>query len=355
MATSSVIVDEWSTLLGEEESITQASGLPDPGTFKLYKFEETLENKDDFEIWFNQISQHLKSQGLQRLIDRKIPRPSKTANDARKWQQLSIQITGYLVANISNNLVQQVRSQGVRVELADEFMEQAIKLFRGQGFYAINKAFWNLVETKKSNFSTTTEFIQAIQQRFFAANELGVIGAPYVAVITLFKQLDGEEHFRQFLTSYYNKLEAKQNPSTSITAKDFYQCCSEILQYAERNVEDGVAYEAVNNHNHNFNKSKLNNAPPKGKTAEAHTAEWKTRATTANGNCAYCGYMGHPAAKCYHLNPDTRPPDWKPRPGLWCYQWRGSRFQDSKTEIGGSNNQGVGAIAVTLAGYDFGG
>ncbi|KAJ5919844.1 hypothetical protein N7454_009679 [Penicillium verhagenii] len=38
-----------------------------------------------------------------------------------------------------------------------------------------------------------------------------------------------------------------------------------------------------------------------------------------NKVCAYCNQRFHTAARCFYLNPATRPLHWKPDPSLWCY------------------------------------
>ncbi|KOS47798.1 hypothetical protein ACN38_g1271 [Penicillium nordicum] len=73
--------DEWSTLLGEDEAITQASGLPDLGSFTLYKFEEVLENKDDFEVCARSIIEILPELETRMVIALETVRPMNQTGD----------------------------------------------------------------------------------------------------------------------------------------------------------------------------------------------------------------------------------------------------------------------------------
>lgn len=42
-----------------------------------------------------------------------------------------------------------------------------------------------------------------------------------------------------------------------------------------------------------------------------------TQHISSTGSFTYCDTLGHSLhIKCYYLNPDARPPDWKPRPDL---------------------------------------
>ncbi|KAJ5922674.1 hypothetical protein N7516_010377 [Penicillium verrucosum] len=57
--------------------IDQAVGLPDVGTFNLYKITPPLKEREDLDKWIDKVEKILESHNLYNLVKRSIPWPSR--------------------------------------------------------------------------------------------------------------------------------------------------------------------------------------------------------------------------------------------------------------------------------------
>ncbi|CAI7574783.1 unnamed protein product [Penicillium glandicola] len=322
---------DWDTVEDVTDTIgDQGEGLPTIGSFVLYKLEPLLKEKEDFDNWFSAVSRILEGHGLQRLIDKTILRPTRNSPNAETWMKLSMQVSSWLRICIDPDVAKYITSNGKRTKWADDFMHECKLYMRGEGHGALSAAIVKFIGTKKAEFSTTTEFIEALQQRFKTTNDLKAGIPPYIAIVIMVTQLQEITELRSAIEIKNNELKSIKDPSAELTIQDFFLYCSEMKdKIKEFNIDGGVGANATSNkalkqgqQSPIDRKDKLTNAPPIGKSAWKHVNEWKKHKTqrTATGNCSYCGVHGHDAKDCYHLVADDRPSHWKPKPGLWYWK-----------------------------------
>ncbi|KAI3281062.1 hypothetical protein DTO002I6_9976 [Penicillium roqueforti] len=352
----------------------QSEGLPAVGSFVLYKMEPLLKEKEDFDNWLGMVTKILESHGLHRLIDKNIERPDRDAANAETWMKLSMQVSTWLRLCIDPDVAKYITSSGKRTKWADDFMHECKLHMRGEGHGALSAAIIRFIGTKRTDFSTTIEFIDALKQRFKTANDLKAAIPPYQAIVIMVNQLQEITELRSSIEIKNNELKSIKNPAAEMTIQDFFLYCSEMQdKVKEFNIDGGVSASATkapkgqqNNRQVSSEKTKLTNAPPYGKHARKHVEEWRNHKTqrTANGNCSYCGGQGHDAKDCFYLVADERPQNWKPKPGLW-YWKTSSQFHENKSQqVSGkptdrtrqANFDAVATSATANEGnYDFGG
>ncbi|KAJ5855062.1 hypothetical protein N7534_007605 [Penicillium rubens] len=141
-----------------------------------------------------------------------------------------------------------------------------------------------------------------------------------------------------------NEMKNIKDPATEISMTDYLKICTEMNDKAKAlGVDGGMGASATKAPkasrqpapSSDGKKDKLMNAPPPGKYAKKHVEEWKNHKTqrTANGACSYCGTQGHDAKICYHLDRENRPPNWKPKPGLWYWKFHDNKiFNENKDQ-----------------------
>ncbi|KAJ6118841.1 hypothetical protein N7471_013461 [Penicillium samsonianum] len=340
---------DWDTVEDVTDTIgDQGEGLPAIGSFVLYKLEPLLKEKEDFDNWFNAVSRILEGHGLQRLIDKNILRPTRNSPNAETWMKLSMQVSSWLRICIDPDVAKYITSSGKRTKWADDFMHECKLHMRGEGHGALSAAMVKFMGTKKAEFSTTTEFIEALQQRFKTANDLKAGLPPYAAIVIMVTQLQEITKLRSAIEIKNNELKSIKDPSAELTIQDFFLYCSEMKdKIKEFGIDGGFGANATatktpkqgqqQSQSSTEKKDKLTNAPPPGKSAWKHVNEWKKHKTqrTATGNCSYCGGQGHDAKDCYYLVADDRPSNWKPKPGLWYWKTKEHFHEDKSQQLTG--------------------
>ncbi|KAJ5971829.1 uncharacterized protein N7479_001747 [Penicillium vulpinum] len=358
----------------------QSNGLPEIGSFVLYKIEPPLKEKEDFDEWYDTVTRILEGHSLHRLIDKNIERPDTDSEDAEKWMKLSIQVRAWLRHSIDSDVVKDITSTGQRTKWADDFMYQCKLQMRGEGHGALGAAMLRFLRTKRDEFSTNSEFITGLKSRYITANELKAGLSPYLAIVMMVDQLQEIPELRASIDIKENELKTIKDPATTMTVSDFFTYCKDMLDKIKRlGLDGGVGASSTRSHqsgqpknqkktdNNSYKKGRLMNAPPPGKHARDHVKEWKNHKTqrSTNGACSYCGTTGHDAKDCYHLTPESRPSGWKPKPGLWYYKTykefkedRSQQFTGKPTErTKQANFDAVATSAIATdddLGYDFG-
>ncbi|KAJ5152008.1 hypothetical protein N7492_010303 [Penicillium capsulatum] len=247
--TATLRQDEWSTLLKDEVE-HQAVGLIEHKHLTFTDLHFTLNNKEDFEDWYSVVLRTLDSGGLANLVDSDIPRPAKSDPDAKNWQEVSKHVAQWLEGNMSRDMYRLVRSQGMRVVLADEFMEAALKAFRGMGPYGDIARIGDFFRTRREDFPSTEKFIDKIRQQYFTITSGGIYLfdsrsrgpiayfhtkdffhlSPYIALTSLLDQINQSES--KFLVPmavehlFPLKDEAR---SAKFNLNDFQRSCNYLL------------------------------------------------------------------------------------------------------------------------------
>jgi len=106
----------------------QATDLPPPSKTTVLpilgpdSFGFKLSSCLEIDQWLANVNNILTTYHLNRLIDVRIPRPKRNSPNAENWLILSMQVSSWLVSNMSSNMYQWIESRGYRMELADELI-----------------------------------------------------------------------------------------------------------------------------------------------------------------------------------------------------------------------------------------
>ncbi|KAJ5591448.1 uncharacterized protein N7459_001817 [Penicillium hispanicum] len=287
--------------------VDQAFNLPEPHKVTLREIKNVLQDTRNFCAWLESVVQILKTQGLDKLIDIRIPRPFTKNPQLEHWLHLSKQIQQWLMKGISGKLRWKVYRQGKRLELADEFIDEAKRVFQSKKAYD--------------------------QYNRLQGHQINV--HPYFALCTLLNQLDAGMD-RHVVTSILSEMESKATGGTLwkvFDLVDFQITCASIIAHLEdaksRGAQDAAPPEPPSQTIPRLEGSspKQKHMPPPNVTAAAHAKSWRERSPQLNerNQCAYCEGHSHTPAQCWYLNPHLRRVGWKPKKHLWAYKRRETR------------------------------
>ncbi|KAJ9485050.1 hypothetical protein VN97_g8300 [Penicillium thymicola] len=138
-----------------------------------------------------------------------------------------MQVSAWLAHCIDPAIVRDITSTGECTDLADDFMYQCKLFIRGDGYGAMSAAVMSF-RTKRTEFSTATEFIEAVKLRHKAANDLKANLHPCLGVIMLMSQLQEIPEMRSSIDIKNVELKKFGDPANEITMTDFLKCCSEM-------------------------------------------------------------------------------------------------------------------------------
>jgi hypothetical protein len=106
----------------------QATDLPEPGKTVVLPdlgpdlFGFKLSRWVEIDQWLANVNNILTTYRLNRLIDVRIPRPKRKSSNAENWLALSMQVSRWLVSNMTSEMYQWIESRGYRIVLADELI-----------------------------------------------------------------------------------------------------------------------------------------------------------------------------------------------------------------------------------------
>ncbi|KAJ5204513.1 Shikimate kinase [Penicillium cinerascens] len=106
----------------------QATDLPEMGKMVVLPnlgpglFGFKLSHWLEIDQWLVNVNNILTTYHLNRLIDVRIPRPKRNSPNAENWLNLSMQVAGWLVSNMTTEMYQWIESRGYRIALADELI-----------------------------------------------------------------------------------------------------------------------------------------------------------------------------------------------------------------------------------------
>ncbi|KAJ5723473.1 hypothetical protein N7488_001508 [Penicillium malachiteum] len=312
---------DWS-ILPKDELLDQATDLPLSFHLDTTKVHQLLDDEADFGVWLRNITRHLKSLGLEKLLDIHVPRPLRDSPHATRWFEFSCNISKWLVVNISNELMQKILAHGNRIKLADEFIQEARAEFQTPGIYADLTGVEKFLSMKPAAYATTKEFVSQFMQlmiEYWTMHKIRI--HPYFALCHLLIQLDTVKN-RSIFASTITKLKEKAahcDMWTEFTLEEFETTC--------RNIMESLEMEKMETRPRSLPVAPPNvpkNWPPPGVNQHEHAK--KLRETlpqfTGDKTCAHCGFKFHIASKCHYLNPETRPSFWVPVAGIWMYEPR---------------------------------
>lgn len=318
---------DWS-VLPDDVAFDQASSLPDTAHTTLGKNKIALEKPTEFGTWLKAVSQTLRGYGLQSLIDIQIPRPKRVDPNADKWLHLSIIVKKWLEQGVSEELMRKIKASGKRVELADEFVDQAKRVCEGSKVNTDMEKIVPLLTVQRSGFANTAEFVCSFRDKYLELEEKGVVLSPYLAFFMLLQQLELDD--RPIVTSIIIMIHGKTANMDNwriFKHRDFQKVCEKILESLDKatpGTQGAVPHASILSENL-LDVSPLGgkiHSPAPGVSPEVHVKAWCEKQPQMNelGQCTYCTYPFHGPAKCFYLNPYLRPLDWKPVDNMWVYK-----------------------------------
>ncbi|KAJ5736008.1 uncharacterized protein N7483_001133 [Penicillium malachiteum] len=305
---------DWSILPKDEpdDQDDQATNLPLSFNLDITSVHYFLKNPGDFDIWLRNITWYLKTLGLDKLLDIKVPRPRRESPESSRWLDFSRKVSKWLAHNISDDLLKKILAHGKRTELADELIAEAKAEFETAAIYAdiscVQKFMWIIPDT----YATTKEFVLQFMEMLldiWATQPVRI--HPYFALCQLLVKLhifDNKSIFAPIIADL-NKKADDYHLQSDFSIVDFQDTCHNIVERLE------TAQAVLRLQNRKY-------WPPPGANHHEHAKMLRETLPqyTEDKKCAYCGGLFHLASKCYWLNPDARPPNWQPKGGIWMYE-----------------------------------
>lgn len=366
-------------------AISQAIGLPEKIEFDVFSGMDRLEEPGDFDLWLRNTTRLLKSAGLDKLIDIRIPRPEVQNEESKRWLLYSKLVQHYVSESIADDLLTIIASRGNPIKLADEFVDEAKRAFQNPGIYADLDGVSSICSIQLSSHKTAQEFVWEFREHFKRLWDLQIAIPPYLAICKLIDQLDTMETkfvVASTIADLHRRAETV-NLWTGFEQVDFHVVSFNIIQRLEAEAQDqdrpGIRmplhetagnkldFESVEKELQKY-KTPLNQYAAKMPDIDQPVRELKrftnaerkhfpkagaNRAAYAqhlrdtlgeleSKDCAYCGQKYHTAAKCFYLNPSSRPKHWRPDPRIWVFMYgvtgeeetiHGEKLIESPTEI----------------------
>lgn len=326
---------DW-TELPENEAVDQAVDLPETTGIVLDKTVKLLDNKRDFDTWLNSASLILEARGLERLIDINIPRPRRDDPNAPRWLKHSRQVQQWLAGNMSDAIFRNIRAQGKRVELADEFVELAKCVLRDYGPYTDIETVSTFLSMNRSDHATTRQFVAAFETQYTRLESRVDISA-YLAMCIILSKLNTEENKEivAFAAREIKKSPIGGNLWRDFTLPDFRKICFDIRLKLENKAiaknhqrdqpqvtQPQVAQPGPASQRKLRPTDRGRKAPPPDVDAYEYAKAWSNSPPqkTGTGECAYCEDFRHKTSNCWYINHVRRPRDWKPTLNLWVYE-----------------------------------
>ncbi|KAJ9483166.1 hypothetical protein VN97_g10246 [Penicillium thymicola] len=232
---------DWSTLLPAERQtgqIDQAFQLPQIPSFMLYQFRCVLEHPSNYVTWRNDIYQILKVHKLHRLIDRGIPRPYKDSPNARRWQEMSIEVRRWISWNMNPIFVRMIVKETPRAELADEFMLGADTIVRElarrpeQDSADVSDCLLNLIRCKRSDYSNARQFVHRLMEYYTHTLNMRMGIPPLVPLLLLLDAIECDVG-EAFINERYDQLEGMNNVAQDVTKEFFESVYFDVLGYLD--------------------------------------------------------------------------------------------------------------------------
>ncbi|KAJ5922117.1 hypothetical protein N7516_009820 [Penicillium verrucosum] len=206
----------------------QGDYLPVIGNFSLHKVEPRLKHKEDFDTWYHSVVNILRGRGLHRLINTALEKPMRNSPNAEAWMNMSMQVSAWLEYCIDPEVVRKITSRGEETTFADDFMRQCKLHMRGEGHGALSAAIIKFINTKRTEFTTASEFINVVQQRYKKANDLKAGFAPYVPMVIMISQLQETPELRTSIEIRNHEMENIKDPVKEISSMDFLKFCVDM-------------------------------------------------------------------------------------------------------------------------------
>lgn len=169
----------------DEEDVVvtdQSVGLPEIGTFNLYKITPPLKHREDLDNWIDTVEKILEGHNLQNLIKKSVPWPTRRDPNGQKWRTLSKQVRTWLSSSLDITLMQQINGRGNPTSFADELLDEIKKHLKGEGYGALKAAMMKFRTISRKQFSLSEDFIEAMKTTYQILADLKANISPYFAL-----------------------------------------------------------------------------------------------------------------------------------------------------------------------------
>lgn len=207
----------------------QGYDLPDPAIITLYKITPQLTSSDDFDAWEAMVVKQLWGLKLHNLIDDKIERPYRNAENAEPWVDLSERVCSWLSYGLDPALNREISMRSGNIRWADKFMSECKRCFKAKGHAAITTATIKFFRTRRTEFNNIEEFITAVKNRYMTARDLKGHVVPYHMMTIITIELSQIPELKSFIDLKNDRLEDEADPGSKVSTDDVFKYCQSII------------------------------------------------------------------------------------------------------------------------------
>ncbi|KAJ9486861.1 hypothetical protein VN97_g6455 [Penicillium thymicola] len=99
---------------------------------------------------------------------------------------------------------------------------------RGEGHGALSAAIMKIFNTKRMEFTTASEFINVVKQRYKKANDLKANISPYMAIVIMVSQLQEIPELRTTIEIRNHEMKKIKDPVKEISINDLFKYCVDL-------------------------------------------------------------------------------------------------------------------------------
>ncbi|RAH54569.1 hypothetical protein BO85DRAFT_452436 [Aspergillus piperis CBS 112811] len=335
------------TQVNPTEAVTQADRLPMTPPKGLSGLPILLKGRSNYTDWEFHLECAFRDAGLEDLIDLKLPKPANTHAKYAAWHNYSMTVAYYLVGQLGDEVVRQFR----RSKEDKKYVDDAFKLIRtivlGHGVVDCQIVVMKLTRGMRSDYSTARQYIDDFMEAYDVAVKLDCSISPFVASLLMMYELQSE--FPTWASTVEHSMPG--NAGQAYTEEQFRDLCrsaleeckrSEIREFGAAAVGKGKGQNPSNKPDATKDQWKAATFPKRGVSAKYHAAKMRKKSVNADGSCGYCRSKGHKPAKCWYIDPESRPVGWIPYIlDIWFY--RGSNNERSKRSDSNSKDDSKAA------------
>jgi hypothetical protein len=223
----------------DEETINQATGLRNVNCMVLYHLSSFLDTPARFQTWCCEIFSTLRLWGLERLIDRSIPRPARGHPNSRIWRKVSKQVSKWLAWNMHPTLVGMIRAIHGQSTYSDDFMEGVKVVFRAGELVVrpqhdvrdMMNAVICVTHCKRAGWPNAKSFVYRLMEYYYQTKGMQMKIPAFVPLSVLLGELQFE--FTDLIEAKLDEVQQLPNAAQDITNADFLGHCHDLLEYIE--------------------------------------------------------------------------------------------------------------------------
>lgn len=202
-----------------------------------------LDDSKDFEMWLHSVTEFLKHEHLDSLLDTRVARPEPTSPNYQKWERYSINARGWLAKQMSLQLFLRIECRGYPIHLADEFIMNARIILRESVLGAVTMEVGPLLFRRRSDFKTALEYVQATCDHYIASENLKTYINPCIVLSRIFTELRREiPDFIEYRTSL---VDAYGDAWNKLIIEDVQEACTSIIAHLKDRSDPTTAFSLL--------------------------------------------------------------------------------------------------------------